>query len=98
LFDEIAGQGAVVSEAPPGVLAGRLRFQARNRIIAALATGTVVVEAGTRSGALTVARHARELGRPVMAVPGPVTSGRPAAMGHQRTRRKFTRRESGEMT
>jgi DNA processing protein len=74
LFNAIAGQGAVVSEAPPGVVASRLRFQARTRIIAALATGTVIVEAGTRSGALTVARHARELGRPVMAVPGPVTS------------------------
>jgi DNA processing protein len=74
LLDAIAAQGAVVSEAPPGVLVSRLRFQARNRIIAGLATGTVIVEAGMRSGALTVARHARELGRPVMAVPGPVTS------------------------
>jgi len=65
LFNAIAGQGTVLSEAPPGAPAGRLRFQARNRIIA---------EAGTRTGALTVARHAHELGRPVMAVPGPVTS------------------------
>ena len=47
------------------------RFLARNRLIAALTTGTVVVEAGLRSGALNTARHARELGRPVMAVPGP---------------------------
>ena len=42
--------------------------------IAALATGTVIIEAGSRSGAMTAARHARDLGRPVMAVPGPVTS------------------------
>jgi len=46
----------------------------RQRVIAALATGTVVIEAGSRSGALTAARHARDLRRPVMAVPGPVTS------------------------
>jgi DNA processing protein len=74
LFDAIAAQGAVLSEAPPGVPANRLRFQARSRIIAALATGTVIVEAGSRSGAITVARHARDLGGPVMAFPGPVTS------------------------
>jgi DNA processing protein len=66
--------GGLVSEAPPGTLTGRLRFQARNRVIAALAAATVIVEAGTRSGAVTVARCARDLGRPVMAVPGPVTS------------------------
>jgi len=74
LYGAIAAQGALVSEAPPGVPVSRLRFQARNRIIAALATGTVVVEASTRGGAMTAARHARDLGRPVMAVPGPVTS------------------------
>lgn len=66
--------GALVSEAPPGTLTGRLRFQARNRVIAALAAATVIVEAGTRSGAVAVAQCARDLGRPVMAVPGPVTS------------------------
>ena len=59
---------------PPGQLPQRRRFLARNRLIAALTAGTVVVEAGLRSGALNTARHARELGRPVMAVPGPVTS------------------------
>jgi DNA processing protein len=74
LFGAIAAHGALVSEAPPGTMAGRLRFQARNRVIAALAAGTVIVEASTRGGAMTVARHARDLGRPVMAVPGPVTS------------------------
>jgi DNA processing protein len=74
LFDAIRAHGAVVSEAPPGTLASRLRFLTRSRVIAALAGGAVIVEAGARSGALAVARHARELGLPVMAVPGPVTS------------------------
>ena len=74
LFDSIAAQGALVSEAPPGARVSRLRFEARHRVIAALATGTVIIEAGSRSGAMAAARHARDLGRPVMAVPGPVTS------------------------
>jgi DNA processing protein len=74
LFSTIAANGALVSEAPPGTLPARLRFQARHRVIAALAAGTVIVEAGLRSGALAVATCARDLGRPVMAVPGPVTS------------------------
>ena len=74
LFGAIAAQGALVSEAPPGARASRLRFEARQRVIAALATGTVIIEAGSRSGALTAARHARDLRRPIMAVPGPVTS------------------------
>jgi DNA processing protein len=52
----------------------RLRFLVRNRVIAGLATGTLVVEAGQRSGAVNTARHARDLGRRLMAVPGPVTS------------------------
>jgi DNA processing protein len=74
LLGAIAAQGALVSEAPPGTRVSRLRFEARQRVIAALATGTVIVEAGSRSGAMAAARHARDLGRPVMAVPGPVTS------------------------
>jgi DNA processing protein len=74
LFGKIAAHGVIVSEAPPGVRVSRLRFLTRSRVIAALATGTVIVEAAARSGAMTVARHARDLGRPVMAVPGPVTS------------------------
>jgi DNA processing protein len=52
----------------------RRRFETRNRVIAALATATVIVESGTRGGAMTAARHAWDLGRPLMAVPGPVTS------------------------
>ena len=74
LFDAITARGAVVSEAPPGARVSRLRFEARHRVIAALATGTVIIEAGSRSGAMTAARHARDLRRPVMAMPGPVTS------------------------
>lgn len=74
LFAAINAQGVLVSECPPEQPPTRPGFLIRNRIIAALGAGTVVVEAALRSGALNTARHARELGRPVMAVPGPVTS------------------------
>jgi DNA processing protein len=74
LFEQIAAAGLVVSEWPPGRHPARLRFLIRNRVIAALTCGTVVVEAGERSGALNTARYAASLGRPLMAVPGPVTS------------------------
>lgn len=74
LFLAIAAQGVLVSECPPGAGPTRPGFLIRNRIIAALSRGTVVVEAALRSGALNSARHARELCRQVMAVPGPVTS------------------------
>ncbi len=74
LLAEIARTGAVVTELPPGSLPLRQRFLSRNRLIAALTRGTLVVEAGLRSGSLNTARHARALGRPVGAVPGPVTS------------------------
>jgi DNA processing protein len=74
LFDAIAAQGALASEWPPGRHVSRLRFLVRNRVIAALAVGTLVVEAAQRSGALNTARHARDLQRRLMAVPGPVTS------------------------
>jgi DNA processing protein len=75
LLNRIAVEGLVVSEAPPGGLPLRRRFLVRNRLIAALSGGTAVIEAGVRSGALSTARHARRIGRPVLAVPGPVTSG-----------------------
>jgi len=74
LFELIAADGALVSEWPPGRPPTRHGFLTRNRVIAALTRGTVVVEAGLRSGALSTARHARDLCRPLMAVPGPVTS------------------------
>ena len=74
LFAAIAAHGVLVSECPPDRGPTRPGFLVRNRIIAALSRGTVVVEAALRSGALNSARHARELCRPVMAVPGPVTS------------------------
>jgi DNA processing protein len=66
--------GAVVSEMPPGFTGHRWCFPARNRIIAALSTITIVVEAATRSGSLITADLATDLGRVVAAVPGPVTS------------------------
>ena len=74
LFAAIAAQGALVSECPPDQGPTRPGFLVRNRLIAALSRGTVVVEAALRSGALNTAKHARDLCRPVMAVPGPVTS------------------------
>jgi DNA processing protein len=74
LFAAIAAQGIVLSECPPDRAPTRPGFLIRNRLIAALSRGTVVVEAALRSGALSTARHARELCRPLMAVPGPVTS------------------------
>ncbi len=74
LLDAIGSTGAVVSEYPPGTAPARHRFLVRNRVIAALGAGTVVVEAGRRSGTLSTAAAADQLGRLVMAVPGPVTS------------------------
>jgi DNA processing protein len=74
LLDAIAAQGVIVSEWPPGRQVSRLRFLVRNRVIAALATGTLVVEAAERSGAVNTARNARDLNRLLMAVPGPITS------------------------
>jgi DNA processing protein len=75
LLARIATTGLVVSEYPPGSVPGRHRFLVRNRLIAGLAAGTVVVEAGLRSGATRTATDTASLGRPVMAVPGPITSG-----------------------
>jgi DNA processing protein len=72
----LAAGGVVVSEMPPGFRAFRWNFPARNRIIAALAPVTIVVEAAERSGSLITAELALELGRDVAAVPGPVLSWR----------------------
>ncbi|GAA2543596.1 DNA-processing protein DprA [Pseudonocardia hydrocarbonoxydans] len=75
LLARIAETGLVVSEYPPGSVPARHRFLVRNRLIAGLSAATVVVEAGLRSGATRTATDAATLGRPVLAVPGPVTSG-----------------------
>lgn len=74
LLSAVIGTGALVAEVPPGCQPGRHRFLTRNRLIAAMSGATVVVEAAWRSGALSTARHARDLGRGLGAVPGPVTS------------------------
>jgi DNA processing protein len=74
LFDRISAEGLVVSEHPPGAAPQRARFLVRNRIIAALSVGTVVVEMAVRSGARSTATHAAAINRHVMCVPGPVTS------------------------
>lgn len=77
--DIVAAGGAVISEFPPHFPPRAHQFPMRNRIVAALATATVVVEAGRRSGALITARLADELGRRVFAIPGDV--GRPTSAG-----------------
>lgn len=74
LLRAIAERGAVVSEYAPGTSPRRHRFLVRNRLIAGSGQGTVVVEAGARSGAGNTATSADALGRPVMALPGRVTS------------------------
>ena len=82
LLEEIANRGAVVSEYPPGTSPARHRFLVRNRLIAGLARGVVVIEAGRRSGTLSTAAAARHLNRVVMAVPGPVTSASSVGCHH----------------
>ena len=78
LYEEIVERGLMVSELPPGTLARRWTFPARNRIMAALGRMTVVVEARERSGSLITAEMAQDLNREVGAVPGRVGSS-PAA-------------------
>ncbi|MFF5723665.1 DNA-processing protein DprA [[Kitasatospora] papulosa] len=75
LIGRIAEQGVVMGELPPSDHPTRTRFILRNRVIAALTRGTVVVEAEYRSGSLVTARNAQRLGRFTMGVPGPATSG-----------------------
>ncbi|MFK4223124.1 DNA-processing protein DprA [Streptomyces sp. NPDC019890] len=75
LIGRIAEQGLVIGELAPGDHPTPSRFILRNRVIAALTRGTVVVEAEYRSGSLVTARSAQQLGRFTMGVPGPVTSG-----------------------
>lgn len=74
LITDIARSGAVISELAPGLRPNRPRFLQRNRVIAALSDAVIVVEAGWRSGSLNTAGHAAELGIPLGAVPGPITS------------------------
>ncbi len=74
LFREIVENGLLLSEVLPNVHAIPSRFLTRNRLIAAISRATIVVEAAFRSGSLRTARDAAEIFRPVLAVPGPVTS------------------------
>lgn len=87
LLERISESGAVCSEMVPGSAPTRWRFLQRNRSIAALARATLVTEAGVRSGSLNTAGHAAELGRPLGAVPGPVTSA--ASAGCHRLLREY---------
>ena len=74
LLESIIDNGCLVSEVPCGTTPTKWRFLQRNRLIAAASQATVVVEAGSRSGSLNTAGHAAHLGRPLGAVPGPVTT------------------------
>lgn len=74
LYDQILSSGAVVAELPPGTTPSRWSFPARNRIIAALSSGVIVVEAPLKSGALITVDHAQDLGIDVYAVPGSTVS------------------------
>ncbi len=73
LRETISQNGCLISEYPPSVSATKATFPVRNRILAALSLGTVVVEAGVRSGALSTAMHAAEQGKEVFAVPGAIS-------------------------
>jgi len=88
LLTRIAQEGAVLSELPCGEAPTKWRFLQRNRLIAAASLATVVLEAGWRSGSLNTAGHASTLGRPLGAVPGPVTSA--ASAGCHRLIRDYT--------
>ncbi|OLO49022.1 DNA processing protein DprA [Actinomyces oris] len=74
VLEAVIASGALVAEVPPDCQPGRHRFVSRNRVIAAISRATIVVEAAWRSGALSTAHRALELGRQLGAVPGPVTS------------------------
>jgi len=87
LFDRIRAGGAVLSEVPCGSAPTKWRFLQRNRLIAAAGAATVVVEAGWRSGSLNTAGHAAALGRPLGAVPGPISSA--ASAGCHRLLREY---------
>lgn len=87
LLTRISTAAAVASEVPCGGAPTKFRFLARNRLIAALGDATVVVEAGWRSGSLNTAGHASTLGRPLGAVPGPITSA--ASAGCHRLLREY---------
>ncbi len=82
LIARIADEGLVVSESPPGEAVRRQRFLSRNRVIAAMCRATVVIEAAERSGTTATARAAGLMGRPVLAMPGPITS--PSSAGCHR--------------
>jgi DNA processing protein len=87
LLTRIVQTGAVFSELPCGAAPTKWRFLQRNRLIAAASAATVVLEAGIRSGSLNTAGHAAALGRPIGAVPGPVTSH--ASAGCHRLLREY---------
>lgn len=90
LFDVVAETGLLLSESPPGSAPQRRRFLTRNRLVAGLSTGCVVVEAARVSGALNTLGHCSRLDRAIMAVPGPVTSAMSAGSHFALTTDRWT--------
>jgi DNA processing protein len=82
LFEQIAEQGMIISEYPPGALPLAHHFPARNRIISGLSRGVLIVEASEKSGSLITAEFALEQGREVFAVPGSVLSSNSRGVNH----------------
>jgi DNA processing protein len=97
LYRRIVASGAAVSELPPGTESRRWGFPARNRIIAAVSAMTIVVEAGERSGSLITAAVAEDLGRPLGAVPGRVTSALSAGTNGLLARGARVIRDAGDV-
>jgi len=82
LYDKIVGQGAIMTEYPPGTGPEPYNFPPRNRIISGISLGSIIVEAGVKSGALITAKSAIEQGRELFAIPGP--AGQPRSAGVHR--------------
>lgn len=87
LFEQVETTGLLVSEVTPGHAPNKWRFLRRNEILAAIADHVIVTEAGRNTGSLNLAMHALALGKPVGAVPGPITS--PASAGCHRLIKEF---------
>ena len=97
LWDSVVRRGLLLSEAPLGTRAERWRFPARNRIVAGLADVVVVVESGARGGSMHTVEAAIERGRPVLAMPGPVSSRASAGTNNLLAEQATMCRDAGDV-